>query len=461
MSAEPFASNLKASFRDPSGFVYKKDGVIFRQVNDSYRGDYDLLMQSGLYAKLIEKGLLIPHEEVKSENDGKGQAYKTLRPEIVPFISYPYEWSFSQLKDAALATLKVQQIAFKYGMCLKDASAYNIQFLNGKPVLIDTLSFERYKEGQPWIAYRQFCQHFLAPLVLVAYRDLRMGSFSQLYLDGIPLDLTSRLLPTKTKYSLGLGSHIHLHARSQERYADQPQKTVAYSLPKQRFEAIIQSLESTVRSLQLPKQKTVWGDYYDHTNYTKTASSNKAKIIESWLDRLKPKSVWDAGANDATYSRLASSKQIFTVASDIDPMAIERAYLTNKNDKETNLLPLIIDLTNPSPSIGWHNRERDSFFERGKFDLTFCLAFIHHLAIANNLPLSYIADMFSQQTKYLIIEFVPKEDSNTQRLLASREDIFSDYYPEDFEKEFSKFFNIKEKKPLEESSRLLYLMEKK
>ena len=215
---------LDASFRDPSGFLFMRDGVLYRQVNQVYAEEYTRLMDFGLYAQLVKAGLLIPHTESGLEKAfepaDKNMAFKTLCPERVAFISYPYEWSFGQLKDAALATLSIQKRALKAGMSLKDASAYNIQFQNGKPTLIDTLSFETYKEGEPWVAYRQFCQHFLAPLALMAYRDVRLSQLLRVYIDGIPLDLASALLPARTRWNLGIASHIHLHASAQKRYAE-------------------------------------------------------------------------------------------------------------------------------------------------------------------------------------------------------------------------------------------------
>ena len=209
-----------ASFRDPSGFLFSREGVLYRQVNQVYAADFTRLMDSGLYDKLIKAGLLIPHVESDLKPAQPELAFKVIRPERVPFISYPYEWSFGQLKDAALATLSIQKRALKLGMSLKDASAYNIQFYNGKPVLIDTLSFETYQEGEPWVAYRQFCQHFLAPLALMAYRDVRLSQLLRVYIDGIPLDLASELLPGRTRWNLGLATHIHLHASAQKRYAE-------------------------------------------------------------------------------------------------------------------------------------------------------------------------------------------------------------------------------------------------
>jgi ribosomal protein L11 methylase PrmA len=449
-----------ASFRDPSGFVFKENSKFLRQVNLCYKDDYDLLLSSGLYGELTKKGYLIKHREL-SRARLTPPAYKIIEPEQIPFISYPYEWSFSQLKDAALLTLNIQQVALKYGMSLKDASAYNIQFFQGKPVFIDTLSFEKYQEGQPWVAYRQFCQHFLAPLALESLTDLRLGRLLEEYLDGIPLDLTAKLLPWKTRFSLGLASHIFFHARSQQSHADSGAKPAQLKLSQNQFSGIIASLKSTIEGLAFPKQRTTWDSYYDNTNYSGSSFKAKEKIVNGWIKKVDPKSLWDTGANDGHFSRLSSQQEIFTVATDFDPGAIEQAYLRSKAEADSYILPLIIDLTNPSPAVGWQNTERSSFLERSHFDLTLCLALVHHLAIANNLPLGSIAEFYSNHTRRLIIEFVPKEDSNAERLLASREDIFTDYNQLTFEKEFARFFKIKEQFPVKGSKRILYLMEKK
>jgi len=161
----------RGSFRDPSGFIYQKDQIIYRQINRRYQKQYETLMGSGLYSRLIKEGFLISHEEIASEDLEEG-AYKIIRPQKIPFISYPYEWSFGEYKDAALVTLKIQRIALEYNMTLKDASAYNIQFQDANAKLIDTLSFDDYQEGTPWVAYQQFCKHFLAPLLLMAEVDI-------------------------------------------------------------------------------------------------------------------------------------------------------------------------------------------------------------------------------------------------------------------------------------------------
>lgn len=453
------SGQLSASFRDPSGFLFSRAGILYRQVNRKYEQEYTRLMESGLYAKLVKAGLLIPHVEVDQPPAESAAAYKIIQPERVPFISYPYEWAFGQLKDAALATLSIQRRALKVGMSLKDASAYNIQFVRGKATLIDTLSFEIYKEGQPWVAYRQFCQHFLAPLALMALKDVRLNQLLRVYIDGVPLDLASELLPSKTRLNFGLLTHIHLHASAQKKYSGADVKSRAAMMSKQAMTGLLDSLDATVRKLDWNPGGTEWGNYYDITNYSDAAFEHKKQLVREWAARVKPALVWDLGANNGVFSRVAGESGAYVVSSDVDPTAVEQNYRVCKEAKEQNLLPLLLDLTNPSPSIGWANQERDAFYGRGPADMVLALALIHHLAISNNVPLPQLADFLANWGKWLVIEFVPKSDSQVQRLLVSREDIFPTYTREGFEAAFKQRFNIREAVPVRESERVLYLME--
>ncbi len=457
----PSPSRLPASFRDPSGFLFTRNGILHRQINRAYSKDYARFIDSGLCEKLVKAGLLIPHVEVDQPPAESALAFKIIQPERAPFISYPYEWSFSQLKDAALATLSIQKRALKLDMSLKDASAYNIQFLRGKPTLIDTLSFEIYKEGEPWVAYKQFCQHFLAPLALMAYRDVRLSQLLRIYIDGVPLDLASELLPAKTKLNFGLLTHIHVHAGAQKRYSDKAVAPRRGAMSKQALTGLIESLEATVRKLTWKPAGTEWGDYYDNTNYTDSAFEHKRQLVKEWSAEKNPALVWDLGGNTGVFSREAASSGAFTVSFDIDPAAVEQNYRTVKTQKEQNILPLVLDLTNPSPALGWDNAERDSFGARGPADMILALAVIHHLAISNNVPLPHLADFFAVHCKWLVIEFVPKSDSQVQKLLASREDIFPNYTREGFEAAFSERFEIQKREAVRDSERVLYLMKTK
>ena len=461
MKTKSNSGQLSASFRDPSGFLFKRQGVLYRQVNRRYENEYMRLMESGLYEKLLKAKLLIPHVEAENVEAEHGDCFKIIQPEHVPFISYPYEWSFGQLKDAALATLSIQKRALKLDMSLKDASAYNIQFVRGKATLIDTLSFELYKEGQPWVAYRQFCQHFLAPLALMALKDVRLSQLLRVYIDGIPLDLASELLPWRTHLNFGLMTHLHLHAGAQKKYAGEEVKSRGGSMSKQAMTGLIESLETTVKKLDWKPGGTEWGNYYDITNYSDAAFEHKKELVGEWTTRIQPSIVWDLGANNGVFSRVAADAQAapMVLSWDIDPAAVEQNYRQVKTEKNERVLPLLLDLTNPSPAIGWANSERDSFGGRGPADLTLALAVIHHLAISNNVPLSQLADFFAEAGKWLVIEFVPKSDSQVKKLLASREDIFPSYTREGFEAAFSQRFKVHEAVSVRESERVLYLME--
>jgi len=453
-------AKIRGSFRDPSGFVFMRDGRLYRQINHVYKDDYDCLIDSGLYKGLADRGLLIAHEEVGIELAESDQAYKIIKPEVLPFISYPYEWCFSQLKDAALLTLEVQKTAMDHGMSLKDSSAYNIQFHKGKPILVDTLSFERHRKGTPWVAYRQFCQHFLAPLALMSRKDIRLNQLLRVHMDGIPLDLASRLLSFRSRLAFSLYIHIHLHAKAQKRYENKPVDLSKRSMGRMALLGLIDNLRSAVNRLTWKPAGTEWGQYYTFTNYSHDALERKKALVAALLEEAAPQTVWDLGANTGVFSRIASDKGIQTVSFDVDPAAVEKNYLEAVQRKDPCLLPLVLDLTNPSASIGWANEERLSLAERGPADTVMALALIHHLAISNNVPLENIARFFKGLCTTLIIEFVPKDDSQVQKLLASRADIFPDYDQPHFEKAFGTYFSIEKSASIEDTKRTVYLLKK-
>lgn len=454
--------SLTSSFRDPSGFLFWHEHVLYRQINQCYQPHYDHLIASGLYKSLVEKGLIVSHQEI-SPLLFANESYKVIKPEVVPFISYPYEWSFSQLKDAALLTLQIQKIALEFGMVLKDASSYNVQFKNGKPIFIDTLSFELYQKGKPWVAYRQFCQHFLAPLALMSYVDVQLSQLMRVFIDGIPLDIASILLPKRTYLRPSFLLNIHMHAKSQKRYEDVvvDKERFKKGVSKNSLYGLIDNLEGAIKKLSWKAAGTEWANYYDDDSYSKEAFEDKKRIIEGYLVDIKPETVWDLGGNDGFFSRLASKQGSKVICFDIDPACVEKNYLQVRRKDEKNLLPLMLDLTNPSGGIGWDNTERMALKERGPADCIFALALVHHLAISNNVFFDKIAQFLGDVCSWLIIEFVPKKDKKVQKLLATRDDIFSSYTHNDFERAFGVFFTIKEKQKICDSHRVLYLMRKK
>jgi hypothetical protein len=452
-----------ASFRDPSGFVFAREGTLYRQVNRVYEKHYDLLLASGLYRSLTEAGLLIPHTEVDLALAAEPEhAYKVLKPDPIAFISYPYEWCFGQWRAAALLTLEVQEQALKFGMTLKDCSAFNVQFHNGRPVLIDTLSLETYREGQPWVAYRQFCQHFLAPLALMSQVDVRLGQLMRTHLDGVPLDLAAALLKWRSRLSFSLGVHLHLHARAQRSLGTStkpPRKKGSFT--KLAMQGLASSLRSAVEHLRWERMRSEWAEYEQESGYAPEASNQKRRFVAESLGRIRPQVVWDLGANVGHYSRVASERGCLTISCDADPECVERNYQTVVSKAETKLLPLYLDLTNPSPALGWRLRERMSLLERGPADAVLALALVHHLAISGNVPLADLAAFFAEAGRWLVVEWVPKDDPQVSRLLVVREDIFSGYNQQVFEQALGAYFDLEASEKIVDSGRVLYRWRRK
>jgi hypothetical protein len=458
------AEALGASYRDPSGFVYTRDGTLYRQVNRVFQDRFQAFLDSGLYTELEERRLLVAHQPASLGLAASPDAAAVLEPERVEFVSYPYEWSFGQLKDAALLTLELQERALARGFTLRDASAYNVQFVRGQPLFIDTLSFEPREEGAPWAGYRQFCEHFLVPLALMSRVDVGLAALLRAHLEGIPLELGSRLLPRRTWLRPGLLFHVHLHAMAQRRYAD---RGVAESpraggtrrgVTASAAQGLVRSLRSAVEALDWRPAGTEWADYTQDNNYSAGASRSKREAVLGFLRGIDPATAWDLGANTGEYSRAAREVVPQVVAFDLDPAAVERNYRRMKAEGETGILPLLLDLTNPSPALGWAHHERLSLEERGPADVLLALAVVHHLAIGHNLPLERVAGFFARLGRSLVVEFVPKSDSQVQRLLRDRPDIFPEYTREGFEAAFRGWFRIEGAVPVAESERILYRM---
>jgi len=456
-----------SSFRDPAGFVFENQGQIYRQINQVGKTDFDHFINSGLYNELLNQELIIAHREVEASKFAPDvQRYKVIKPRRLPFVSYPYEWTFSQLKAAALLTLKIQKAALTKGLILKDASAYNVQFIGGQAILIDTLSFRIRQPGAPWEGYRQFCEHFLGPLAIAAFISPNLLKLAAVFLDGLPLQLACQMLPARARLRKGLLAHLYLHAAFQKRF-DKAKPQVS-AKPRQvgelAMEGLLSSLQKTVEKLRISSQKTQWGDYYNATNYSKAAFETKQRVVETLLRKIKPppKIVWDFGANDGRFSEITAGIGAYSVSFDIDPLATEKNFLKSRPQAlKKMILPLIQDLTNPSPPLGWGHEERMSLKERSPSDVILALALVHHLAIGNNLPLADISKFFAKLTSYLVIEFVPKSDSKARQLLGGRQIQFASYNQTNFEKSFGQHFDLVEKQRLTGSQRVIYLYKAK
>ena len=405
----------------------------------------------------------MPWEAAPDGLDVADGAHAIIAPERIELISYPYEWTFGELRDAALLTLDIQALALEHGFTLRDASAYNVQFRRGTPIHIDTLSFEPAPAGAPWIAYRQFCEHFLAPLALMAMCDVRLGRLLRDEIDGIPLDLASRLLPRSTRLRLGLAAHIHLHARAQRRYADRPTEASqrVRSSRKVNQTALLDSLRRTIRGLRWEPKGTEWADYDERTSYDALATAAKEGLVARFIGATLGSVVWDLGANTGHYSRVVAETGRQVIAFDIDPAAAERLYRRVRADGRDDILPLVMDLVDPSPGLGWANAERRSLADRSNADALLALALVHHLAIGRNVPLGEISAWLATLGPQLVIEFVPRQDPMVQTLLATREDVFEDYTIEGFRAAFDERWTIVEEAPIEGTVRTLFSLRRR
>ncbi len=453
-------ANLRNSYRDPCGFVFRKDGRVLRAILEPGRADYDQLHSSGLYDRLVKESLLIPHEEVENSRFDIPALYKVISPREVPFLSYSFEWPFHALKDAALVTLRIALHAAEHAMMLKDASTYNIQFVDGKPVLIDTLSLERLRTGSAWVAYRQFCEHFLAPLALMSQRDEQTHGIIRGYPSGVPIGLADSLLGMRVWMKPSLAVHLHWQSKVQERASHDPsaasKSTRPYSLAS--LKGLLLSLESAIASMEPRRRRRAWQEYYVDCRFGDAYQRQKELLVQSFIATASPESVWDLGANTGPFSRLAARSGAHVVAMDGDPAVIDQLYLKLAKEGNGKILPLVMDLADPSPGTGWMNRDSASLMDRGPADCILALAVMHHLRLTRNIPFVTMAEFFARMGKWLVIEFVPLADPNAQLLLRGRSEVFDDYSQQAFEQAFSTSFSVEQRQEIGASRRVLYLM---
>ncbi len=452
---------LPSSYRDNAGFVFKQNGKIYRVINKIYFPHYERLLQSGLYNELVTARRLVAHEEIKTEtflHKSAGE-FKIIFPEQLSFISYPYEWSFDMWKDSAIVTLKILQVAMEKNMILKDATPFNIQFNNGRPVFIDTLSFEIYEQGKPWVAYLQFCECFLSPLLLMHYAHRDLGKLFLAYPDGIPLEITKSLLPLKSKLNL----HVYMHIWLQSKVAanTKNKKDTLKDFSKQKLQLLVKGLLEFVSGLTVKKSKSTWDDYYSETILGNHYLENKRKIIVDFSASISFETLIDLGCNDGYFSLLLQEKASKVISVDFDSNCVNELYKLTRKNNIKKIVPIVATLNTPSPAIGWANEERPSLTQRLNGDLAIALALVHHLAISANIPFAKMAAWFAGIASFLIIEFVPKSDGKVKELLLHRRDIFTDYNEEAFVSTFTRHFEIMRKEKVGNTDRILYLMKKR
>lgn len=452
----------QASFRDPSGFIFNDGETLRRSILPVYFKQYNALKDKGVFESLIKNKLLIAHTETSV---GKDQIVIT--PEPIPFITNPFEWSFDQYKHAALLTLKIQKYALSKGFILKDASAYNVTFHKGRPIFIDTLSFDFYEENTPWRAYKQFITHFFGPLVLASYHGTESLKMMQTHIDGIPVKLIASLLPAKTKLSSTLYTNIHLAAKMESKHSeDYKAETKITKLSLKQQNNILDNLYDYIKNLKL-KEASEWGDYYTKTNYNDDAFNAKKELIATWVKAINPQKLIDVGGNDGTFARTVLKEVPDVIVTDIDSNAVAQNYQQVFDNKETNMLPFVCDVLQPAPGIGFNNTERESLIERLKTyapEVTMALALIHHITLSGNVPFDKSASFFASFSENLIIEFPMREDTWVESLLVRKREFinhFDFYNLADFETAYKTYFSLEKKEQVAGTKRVLYLFKRR
>jgi len=453
------------SFRDPDSRIFTADGRVLRLLSEQGLADWRKLESSGLFEELVQAGSLVGTREIElSEVPAgiHGGVAGVLEHDPIPFVSYPYEWTFGMLRDAALLQLSLLRRAIEAGMILKDSSPYNVQWRGAKPVFIDVGSFEQLREGEPWAGYRQFCMLFLYPLLLQAWKDVPFQPWLRGSLEGItPHDCRS-LLSARDLLRRGALSHVVLHDRLERRYeekeADLKGELRKAGFRKELIVANIRGLERLIGRLRWDPGQSAWSEYGLETTYSHDDAERKARFVADALASEGPRLVWDLGCNEGRHSRIAAERAEYVVAMDADSLVVDRLYRALQEEKETRILPLAVNVVDPPPALGWRGQERRPLLERGRPDLTLCLALIHHVSIGGNVPVAEFLDWLRGVTGSLVIEFVSPEDPMARRLLArKRPGDHPDYRADWFEQCLNERFEVVRSEQLAAGARTLYL----
>jgi SAM-dependent methyltransferase len=450
------------SFRDRQSQVfYGEDGEILRFLSEEGLDDWHALASSSLYSRFSDAGLLVPTELVDVDESVRNGWSAMLRHERVPFISYPYEWSFSMLKDAALLELDLVLASLDEGLILKDASPYNVQWRGAHPVFIDIGSFERLRPGEPWAGYRQFCMLYLYPLLLEAYRGIPFQPLLRGSLEGVEPAVSRRHFSLRDLVRRGVFSHVVLHGRLERRHGKDGgsvrRELEAAGFGTELIKANVGRLRKLVARLEPSRSESTWSGYGSCNTYSDEESQRKAEVVRATAQALEPKLVWDIGCNDGRYSRIAAEYAEYTVAIDADRTTVDRVYRSLAADGERSILTLLVDVADPSPALGWRNLERKTLVDRGTPDLTLCLAIVHHLAITRNIPLRSFLEWLHSLDSVILIEFPDEHDPMVRVLLdAKRSGTHDDYSRVNFERILSEIFTVESSVALS-GTRTMYL----
>jgi len=458
------------SFRDRNNVVFYGPGSVYRGLSEQASSNWNTLISKPFYKRFMESGRLVPTQVIDPSNEGfpssiKESWHSFLKHKPIPYISYPYEWSFGMLKDAALLQLDLLLASVEDDMILKDSSPYNVQWEGARPIFIDIPSFERLNPGDPWSGYGQFCQLYLYPLFLVAYKNVSHSPWLRGNLDGIEAEHMSNLMSLRDLFRPGVFLHVYLHSRAQAKYSDTT-RNIKEEFRKGGFnKVLIQSnvkrLRKLVDNLIWKLSKSEWSHYSEFQNYSDPDLETKKQFVRKASGKQKWNLAWDLGCNTGEFSKIVSENCNYVVAMDADHLAIDTLYQSLKKEGNKSILPLINNIADPSPSLGWMNLERKNFPNRGTPDLILCLALIHHIVITANVPLKNFIEWLASLSGALVIEFITKDDPMVKVLLKNKEDIYLDYELNWFEQCLKGCFQIEKIEPLKSGTRILYFATRK
>jgi len=449
------------SFRDPESRVFYSGNEVYRALSKDGLGDFEAVEAAGL----LDHERVVRTERAQDVASLRGllvhEPAAVLRHERIPFVSYPYEWTFSQLKDAALVQLDLLLASLEQDMVLKDSTPYNVQFRGAKPVFVDIGSFERLRDGEPWVGYRQFCMLYLYPLLLQAVKDVPFHPWLRGSIDGIRPSEMRNLMSFRDRFRKGLFTNVFLHAKLEQRYGDRggevKSEVKRAGFKKELIVANVRKMRKLVERLNWDPPQGVWVAYGERNSYTDDDAKRKDEFVREVATSQRWGLTWDIGCNNGRYSRIAAEGSDHVLSVDYDQGPIELLHRTLHEEGDEKMLTLTMNLADPSPGLGWRGVERKPLPERGKPDLLLALALIHHVTIAANVPVQEFVDWLASLETALVIEFPTREDVMVKTLLGpKREGLHPDYERENFERVLGEKFEIERSERLESGTRLLY-----
>ena len=453
-----------ASFRDPEGKVIELEGRIYRTLSKVARERLERFESDSHLQALAETELHVPSRLLPTSESGLDPAQfgdKIVAHERLEVVTYPYEWSFEMLRQAALVTLDLLDWCLDRQLILKDATAYNVALHKGRMTFIDLLSIDDYRDGQLWDGYSQFCRELLFPLMLTAYKEVDFQPWFRGSMAGIEARELASFMTLRDRVRPGVFKHVVLQSWIDKRYGKEDLSVTSMakeaSLPMAAIRGNVAGLRKVIAGMTSKASASIWKDYVDTHSYSQAEEEQKAAFVASSLEQAEPRRVIDLGANTGYYSRIAARHADLVVAAEADAACVDVIFRSlDGSDEGAKIVPLVLDITNPSPALGWRLKERRSLSERLSTDYFLALALIHHLCIARNIPLDQFVDSLASFGRAGVVEWVDKSDDMVVRMLRNRRDVFDDYDRETFEACLARHFRIESRQESHGGKRCLY-----